>query len=371
MRTDAETSRSSRSRSCWPADAARAAAAETVKERRGEVLHGAVVQARRDDPALGARGLDGTLEQQLPLPLVAAHPCREVPDQRDEQEHEEQQAGQGHAGEAAPQLRRTARDLVVGLVDLEEHGAAARRPDRPVHLDQLALRGRVEPVLVAVEVGDLGDGARIGQRLLLLGVEREVAPHQSGLVGVEHRSAGGPELHVGHVVAEHPVVDELVEGRHRGGVAGEQPVGEGRLHHGLGQEVGTLGGVVDRLALGQPSCREGAADGDDGEHDQDPRHQLEQDPSQGERCLAVVVRRRLGDGDPGAWRGLVGGLSRRIRAHPTPGRRCSPSRLSGRPDPSPLGPRPLSSPGSAPGPRSSPGSASRPWCCSAAWLAAS
>ena len=197
-------------------------------------------------------------------------------------------------------------------------------------------------------------------------------PIELGLVGVEDRALGAPDLHADDVLAEHPVADQLVELAQGRGGPGVQRVRELGLDHGLGEHVSDLGGVVDRLALGEASGRERSADGDGGEHDEDPDDELDHHPPGAQGWLrrappAPAVRpaprqeerpgrssaaRRLPGGCPwGAAEdlerlGRLGGISRRTRGHPTPHCRRR-RRHRGRPRPEParavVGPE-LSSP---------------------------
>ena len=243
----------------------------------GKVLHRSVVQRRSDPPSFRVRGIDRPLEQHLALALVPPGPRQQVPHQRGEQHDEEQQAAQRHAGEPAPQLPGSLADLLVRRVDLEQRLLSGVRPHRAVDLHQLVADVAVQGVLRAIEVRDLGDGAWLLQHLAFLGVQGERATDQPGLVGVQHLAVRAPDLHPDDVVAQHAVSDQRVEPLLGCLVAGEQPVGERRLYDGLRQHVRDVGGVVDRLALGQPASRERTTDRDDDQHQDDARDQADED----------------------------------------------------------------------------------------------
>ena len=154
------------------------------------------------------------------------------------------------------------------------------------------------------------------QHLAFLGVQRERATDQLGLVGVEHLAVRAPDLHPDDVVAQHAVADQRVEPLLGGLVAGEQPVGERRLYDGLRQHVRDGGGVVDRLALGQPASRERATDRDDDQHQDDACDQADQDATGAQGRLVERLLGRPAHGDQ------VGGWCLRTRATPrrrTPG----------------------------------------------------
>ena len=292
------------------------------------------MQGRRNPPALGGGGVDGSLEQELTLPLGPSYAPEEVPEQRCEQHHEQEQAAQRDSGEAPPELAGALADLVVRRVDLEERLFAARCPHRPVHLDQLVADLPVELVLGAVEVRDLRDGARLVEHLALLGPERELLPDQLRLVGVEDGAVLAPQLHADHLVAEDALVHQGVELLDRLLVAGHELVGQGGLDHHVGEHVGGVRGVVDRLPLGEAARRQGAPHG---HRDQDQRHsdgELRDDPAHPQRRLAGNLDVRAREGDPAGLRGRDGlpdqcpgrgvgaRVSRRIRGHRTPCRRC-------------------------------------------------
>ena len=89
-------------------------------------------------------------------------------------------------------------------------------------------------------------------------------------------------------------VHQVVEGLPSGGLAGSELVGERRADDRLGEDVGEVDRVVDRLALGELARGQGATDRDGGEHHHDAERELGDDPAYLERRLAqdLAVRRR-------------------------------------------------------------------------------
>ena len=292
------------------------------------------MQGRRNPPALGGGGVDGSFEQELTLPLRPSYAPEEVPEQRCEQHDEQEQAAQRDSGEAPPELAGALADLVVRRVDLEQRLGTARGPHRPVHLDQLVADLPVELVLGAGEVRDLRDGARLDEHLALLGPERELLPDQLGLVGVEDGAVLAPQLHAHHTIAEDALVHQVVELRDRFGVAGQEPVGQGGLDHHIGEHVSGVRGVVNRLPLREAARRQGASHGHRDQYQRHPDGELRDDPAHPQRRLVGDVDIRAREGDPAGLlgrdglpdqclgRGVGARVSRRIRGHRTPCRRC-------------------------------------------------
>ena len=138
------------------------------RERRGrEFLDDAVVQ-RGGDPA-------PFVERRRPSnaatwPRVAGAPAARVPRSVHTSGHHQHDdrgdAAQRDAGETAPELGGARADLVVAEVGLEQQRFAARRPHRPIDLEQRAATA-LEAVLRRGQVADLGarSAARSGRRV--------------------------------------------------------------------------------------------------------------------------------------------------------------------------------------------------------------
>ncbi len=124
---------------------------------------------------------------------------------------QEEQAGDGDAGEPAPQLAGALGHLPVGRVSLEEQRLPGRRPDRPVYLEQLAAAPLV-PVLRPLQVGYFRVHDRPGERCPLLASQRERLADQPRLVGVDDAPGGGPQLDPDYGRAEDLLPDNPVDG---------------------------------------------------------------------------------------------------------------------------------------------------------------
>ena len=144
---------------------------------------------------------------------------------------------------------------VVRQVGLEEQRLPARRPDRPVDLEQLAVAALV-PVLRPVQVADLGVRRRRREHVALLLAEGERRADDPRLVGVDDRPSGVQIFTRTTSARGRRLADRLVQ-------LGERPRDPGTRSSApattLGEQVGRLGGDVDRLALGDLAAGEGAA----------------------------------------------------------------------------------------------------------------
>ena len=248
---------------------------------------------RGDPPALVGRRVDGSLEQLDLLLLGTAQAAHEVPHDRRHDDDEEDQAARGDPGEPPPQLGGAGADRVVGGVDLEQRDLAVGRPDRAVDLD--GPLAALERVLRLVQVRDVGDGRGLRQRRPLFVAQREGAPDQLALVGVEHLPVGAPQLDPHDAVAEQLVAGHPVEGGDGGRVTGEQPVGERGFDDRLGQHAGHRRRVVDGLALGELPRREGAQHPHDDQGRDDAQRRAARAPGGGSApvrgCSARPARR--------------------------------------------------------------------------------
>ena len=150
------------------------------------------------------------------------------------------------------------------------------RPHRPVGLEEAPLAALVD-VLGLGEVGHLRLDARAAERLEVFLAELEPLADEPRLVAPDDEARLVPDLDARDAVAEDVVADHRVHLGPRLRVAVDEGVGEGRLEQRVGDAVGTVGRVGDRLGLGQAAGgherRDGDGDddeqGDDGDPDDD------------------------------------------------------------------------------------------------------
>ena len=241
---------------------------------------------------------------------------------------------------------------VVAEVGLEQQRRAARRPHRPVDLEQLALAALVDVLrrvrsLTSASVRGCSNAAR--------------APSSSGKVwpiSRARRSTGRcarrPDLDPDHLAASaEPVPDEGIQRLPGlGGIRGHR-VGERGLHHADREVVGELGDRVHRLLLGDALADQQPADRDDGGDDKRGERHRQDGPPRRRGPSGAARRGRAGEHDPA---GRVPGLrARRGRARPGPPRSRPPGPARCRPRATPgrrgaavvvarLGPRSLAAP---------------------------
>ena len=227
-----------------------------------------------------------------------------MPHDRRHDDDEEDQAARGDPGEAPPQLGGAGADRVVRGVDLEQGDLAVGRPDRAVDLD--GPLAALERVLRLVQVRDVGDGRGLGQRRPLFVAQREGAPDELALVGVEHLPVGAPQLDPHDAVAEQLVAGHPVEGGDGGRVTGEQPVGERGFDDRLGQHAGHRRRVVDGLALGELPRREGAQHPHDDQGRDDAHGEQHEHPARAQHRFGAARPARLAQRHPAGGDGAVG-----------------------------------------------------------------
>jgi hypothetical protein len=119
---------------------------------------------------------------------------------------------------------------------------------------------------------------------VLLGAERVPPADQARLVRVDDPALARPDLHAHDAVAQHALLHEPVETLPLGAVAGEDAVGEGRLHDSLRREDRQLARVVHGLP--PPELAQD-------EHRRDPEHEHRREPGEHE------LTDRSGDGRSG------------------------------------------------------------------------
>ena len=240
----------------------------------------------------------------------AAH---EVPHDRRHDDHEEHQAARGDPGEAAPQLAGAVADRVVGGVDLEQRHLAAGGPDRAVDLDQPVVA--LERVLGRVRSDTSATVAGWAQGLALVVAQREGAPDELALVGVEHLARRS--LHSLTRTIESLSSWSRATSSKAAMAAGSpatSAVGERRLDDRLGQHARHRRGVVDRLALGELPGRERADHADDEQRGHDPQREQHQHPARAEQRLGGARAARVAQGHP--RRGRLGRSSGSRRRRP-------------------------------------------------------
>jgi hypothetical protein len=196
-------------------------------------------------------------------------------------------------------------DHVVPEIGLEQERLPVRRPDRPVHLEQLAVTA-LEPVLRQAQVADVGVGAGRHQRGAGSRLQGEGLADQARLVGVQHHPGRGPHLHPDHGPILEPGAYQRVEDAPRLRRVTRHGVGQGRLDHAVGQVVGQHGDVVDRFGLGDPLADHGSPYRHDDRDDQRRERDREQDPAQAGRFLRGTFGARPGQHDPLGFGGSGG-----------------------------------------------------------------
>ena len=222
---------------------------------------------------------------------AACKPVEQAPDDRRHEHEEQQEAAREHPGEAAPQVEGPSLHRCVVAVDLEEQLGSRGGPDRAIDLEQLAAVA-LELVLGAVEVRDLGTGLRVRERVALLGPEREALSDEAGLVGVDDGAVGLPQLDPHDPVGQHALAHRAVKPVVCRLVADEQRVRQRRLDDRQGEQVGRVGRVVHRLALGQAAGRERRAHDDHGKDGQGGEAELHEGPPSASAAAGPGARPR-------------------------------------------------------------------------------
>ncbi|WKK70880.1 hypothetical protein Q0F99_14150 [Rathayibacter oskolensis] len=280
-------------------------------EGRGhEILHGAVVHGRGDAPPLVGRRVESALQQRLAVPPRPPDDGEQPGEHGQQEEHQQHGARERDRGEAAPELGAAVDDLVVAEVALEEQRRPRRCPDRAVRLEQ-ALAVALVHVLGRLQIRHLGVHVLVLEGFEILLVERERTAGQPGVVGVEDPAARVPQLHPHQRVVENVGSNLPVDGVDRGGIAGQDPVGDRRLHDHLGEQIGGAGGVGHRLGFGE-TARGLHLERTEGDHDheRDGDHSREQPP--GPELGLARPPARGGHDDPGGIHPSRGYQRRRL-----------------------------------------------------------
>ncbi len=220
-RTAAAAASRSRARALWPCTLAVAEAPATVNDVAASSWTGPscrLAAIRRRSSALASTA---RWSSSMCCSSARRRRLHQRPHEGRHDDDEEQEAARGDPGEAAPQLGGALADRVVGRVQLEQGGLLVRGPDRAVDLERTFAV--LEGVLGGVQVGHVGHGLLPVEGTTLLLAQREGAPDELALVGVEHPAVGAPHLDPHDLAGtEQLVVHHLVERRDGGRVPGEQ-----------------------------------------------------------------------------------------------------------------------------------------------------
>ena len=254
----------------------------------GELLHDPVMEHPRDPPALAVGCFERLPQERLALFLPCPQASRHRPGEGQLEQPEHEQRAEQRRRERKPEMPAAVADRAEALVGLEQERLPVRGVDRHVHLEQLVLVA-LEPVLLFVEVGDVGVEPAGPQRVELPGPERIAVADQPRLVRVHDRAVGRPDLDAHDRVAKDPPADQGIQTPQRVRIASHGGRGDTRLDRAAAHEARYLLRLADRLrGPGTPHDR----DADRAEHqDRDHAHDGEarHRPSHGGRRPAPLA----------------------------------------------------------------------------------